>query len=452
VAKARRGVCRSPEFGTGEGEGGQQPSVDHFVAAGMSKSDASDTGPGRTPLRGTSETPDQPWLTPGVVSVGLASLGSDAGHEMTTSLLPTFLTSTLHAGPAALGAIEGVSDALTGLSKLAGGPLAADPDRRGRVASGGYLVTAFATAAIGLATAVWQVALLRAVAWTARGVRSPARDTLLVSLVPPSAYGRASGLERAGDNAGALIGPLIASALIGVLGIRHAMLLAFIPGLLAAAAITFAAREARRTVATPAGRRALSFNFTELRQAGLARTLAPAALFELGNLATTMLILRATGLLHTDGRSLTAATSVAILLYAAHNGAAMLAALAGGQAIDRLNPRVVFAAGACVYALAYAMFAVDQHAWPVLLVAFLLAGVGIGCAETAESTMVAQALPDRLRGNGYGLLGLVQSFGDLGATLVAGLIWALVSPTAAFVYVAAWMVAALVAALVIRAR
>lgn len=399
-----------------------------------------------------SRGPDGPWLTQGVVSVGLASLGSDAGHEMTTSLLPTFLTSTLHAGPAALGAIEGLSDALTGLSKLAGGPLAADPVRRGRLASGGYLVTAFATAAIGLATAVWQVALLRALAWTARGVRSPARDTLLVSLVPPSAYGRASGVERAGDNAGALIGPLIASALIGVIGIRHAMLLAFIPGLLAAAAITFAAREARRMVATPAARRTLSFNLTELRQAGLARTLAPAALFELGNLATTMLILRATGLLHADGRSLTTATSIAILLYAAHNGAATLAALTGGHAIDRLNPRVVFAAGAGVYVVAYATFAWNQHAWPVLLVAFLLAGVGIGCAETAESTMVAHALPDRLRGNGYGLLGLVQSFGDLGATLVGGLIWALVSPTAAFVYVAAWMVAALVAALVIRAR
>jgi MFS family permease len=395
---------------------------------------------------------DGSWLTPGVLSVGAASLGSDAGHELTTSLLPTFLTSTLHAGPAALGAIEGVSDALIGLSKLAGGPLAADPVRRGRIASGGYLVTAFATAAIGLATAVWQVALLRALAWMSRGLRSPARDTLLVSLVRPSAYGRASGVERAGDNAGALIGPLIASAVVGVLGIRHAMLLAFIPGILAAAAITVAAREARRTVTTPVGRRTLSFNLAELRRAGLARTLAPPALFELGNVATTLLILRATDLLHANGRSLATATSIAILLYAAHNAAAMLAALAGGHAIDRLNPRAVFALGAGVYVLAYTAFAWEQHAWPVLLGAFVLAGVGIGCAETAESTMVALALPDRLRGNGYGVLGLVQSLGDLGASLVAGLIWALISPTAAFGYVTAWMLAALLTAIVVKGQ
>jgi hypothetical protein len=86
------------------------------------------------------------WLTPGVLSVGAASLASDAGHDLTTSLLPTFLTSTLGAGPAALGAIEGVSDALIVLSKLAGGPLADESVRRTRLAAGGYLVTAVAIA------------------------------------------------------------------------------------------------------------------------------------------------------------------------------------------------------------------------------------------------------------------------------------------------------------------
>ena len=95
-----------------------------------------------------------------MVSVGAASLLSDSSHEMVTSLLPSFLTTTLGAGPAALGAIDGVADALTGVCKLAGGPLANDPSRRGRLAAGGYLGTAVATAAIGLTVAVWQVAVL----------------------------------------------------------------------------------------------------------------------------------------------------------------------------------------------------------------------------------------------------------------------------------------------------
>lgn len=392
----------------------------------------------------------QPWLTPGVLGVGAASLLSDSGHELATSLLPGFLTSTLHAGPGALGAIEGVSDALTGLSKLAGGPLSNDPERRARLASGGYLGTALATAAIGLAVTVWQVAALRALAWASRGLRSPARDSLLVSLVPRAAYGRAAGVERAGDNLGALVGPLLASLLVAVVGIRHAIFFAIIPGLGAALAITLAAREARHVVGTPQGRRTLSFNWHELRHAGIVRALTPAALFELGNVATTLLILRATDLLHVGSRSLTAATSLAILLYAAHNAAAAVAALLGGQAIDRFSPRVVFAVGGAVYVVGYAIFAWEQHAWPVLLAGFLLAGVGIGLGETAESTVVALMLPDRIRGSGFGVLGLVQSAGDLGSSLVVGLLWAAVSPTLGFLYAAAWMAASVATSALLR--
>jgi MFS family permease len=391
------------------------------------------------------------WLSPGVLGVGGASLLSDAGHELATSVLPTFLTATLHAGPGALGAIEGVSDALTGVSKLAGGPLSNDPARRARLASGGYLGTAIATAAIGLATTVWQVAVLRAVAWVSRGIRSPARDTLLVSLVPRGAYGRASGVERAGDNLGALIGPLTAAALVAAVGVRNAILFAIVPGVLAALAITVAAREARRRLGDRSGRRTLTLNLRELRRAGLPRALLPIALFELGNVATTLLILRATELLHTGGRSLTAATSLAILLYAAHNATAALAALGGGQLVDRLGAWFTFAMAPTVYVIGYAVFAWGRPGVAILLGGFVLAGAGIGFAETAESTVVALALPDRLRGSGYGVLGLVQSVGDLGASLVAGILWSVVSPTVAFAYAGAWMVASLLASTVLPA-
>lgn len=105
-----------------------------------------------------------------------------------------------------------------------------------------------------------------------------------------------------------------------------------------------------------------------------------------------------------------------------------------------------------MYVLAYLGFAWEQHSWGVLLGAFVLAGVGIGFAETAESTMVAVMLPDHLRGNGYGVLGLVQSAGDLGASLVVGVIWATVAPGLAFGYAAAWMVASLVAVALVARR
>ncbi len=395
-------------------------------------------------MSGETSQSDQPgqgrWLTPGVGGVGVASFFSDAGHEITTAVLPSFLTATLHASAGALGLIEGISDALTGVMKLLGGPLANDPARRGRLASGGYLGTALATGAIGLATSVWQAGTLRALAWTSRGLRSPARDSLLASLAPRGAYGRAFGLERAGDNLGAVAGPLLAAALVAFLGTRPTMYLAAIPGLLAAVAITVAAREARRhrAAATAAGRRA-RLELAALRRAGLLRPLLPVAAFELGNLATTLLILRATQLLHTGGRSLAAATSLAILIYAAHNAVAAAVALAGGHWIDRAGPRLVLASGALCYLLAYAGFALGPHAWPALLGCFALAGCGIGLAEPAESALVAGLLPDRLRGSGFGLLGGVQSFGDFASSAAVGLLYATVSPAAGFAYAAAWM-------------
>ncbi|EFF89531.1 conserved hypothetical protein [Streptomyces sp. e14] len=108
---------------------------------------------------GPTEPPGrtEPWLSAGVASVGAASFCSDTGHEITTALLPSLLPSTLHATPDVLGVVEGTSDALAGLAKLAGGPPADVPARRARIATGGYLGTALATGAIGLAATVWQV-------------------------------------------------------------------------------------------------------------------------------------------------------------------------------------------------------------------------------------------------------------------------------------------------------
>lgn len=393
-----------------------------------------------------AETRARPrWLTRGVGSVGAASFFSDAGHEIATSVLPTLVTVTLRSSAGVLGLIEGVADALAGVAKLVGGPLANDERRRLRMASGGYVVTALATGSIGLAATVWQVGVLRSVAWLARGVRSPARDALLASLAPPEAYGRAFGLERAGDNLGAVVGPLLAAGLVTWLGVRHTILLSAVPGLFAAVAIAFAAAEAMRH-RTPGVQRRVRLELRGLHEAGVARPLLPVSAFELGNVATSLLVLRATTLLHHGGRSIAAATSLAVLLYAAHNLAAAFVAYGGGHWLDRAGPRVVFASGAATFAAGYAVFALPSHAWPVLAGAFVLAGIGKGLAETAESALFARLLPDHLRGSGFGLLGGVQSFGDFASSAVVGVLWSAVSPLAGFAYAAGWMVVSLVAA------
>ena len=201
--------------------------------------------------------PRYPWLTPGVKGIGGASLLADIGHEIPTALLPSLITSTLGAPASALGAIEGFSDALAGVARFGGGALSDEPERRRSLAIGGYTATAVLSAAIAPATAVWQVAVLRAGAWTARGLRVPARNALLADVVPAEAYGRAYGFERAMDNFGAILGPLAAIGLIATVGTRWAIALSVIPGLLATLAIIYAIRHTPKP--TPQPKRPLRF-------------------------------------------------------------------------------------------------------------------------------------------------------------------------------------------------
>jgi MFS family permease len=185
-----------------------------------------------------------------------------------------------------------------------------------------------------------------------------------------------------------------------------------------------------------------------LQGAGVLRALAPVTLFELGNCASTLLILRATGLLHA-GRSLSAATAVAVLLFAAHNLVGSALSYPAGHLVDRRGPRAVFGAALVLFGLAYAGFAFHTRSWLLLLAFFALAGAGLGLSDTAESALVARLVPDELRGSGFGLLGGIQSLGDFASSAAVGLIWTVVSPTAAFLVAAGWMLLSLAATILV---
>jgi MFS family permease len=393
---------------------------------------------------------EEAWFTRGVAGIGGASLLADIGHEVPTALLPALLTS-MRAPASALGLIEGISDALAGAARFGGGALADDPARRRAVAVGGYTTTAVLSAGIGAATQVWQVALLRAGAWTARGLRVPARNALLADIVTPAAYGRAYGFERMMDNLGAVVGPLLALGLVAVFSVRTAILISVVPGLLAAAAIVYAIRHTPR----PAQRdkAPLRIRLRPVLRGDLGRFLGAISAFEVGNVAATLLILRATELL-TPAHGAATATTIALALYTAYNLAATLASVPAGHLADRMGKRGsahVLTAGVAAFAISYGLFAVAGGDIWVLAVPFVLAGIGIGAVETAEHSAVAALAPTELRGSAFGMLAAVQSLGNFAASGLAGLLWTLISPTVAFGYLTAWMIVA-VAGLLIASR
>jgi MFS family permease len=129
---------------------------------------------------------------------------------------------------------------------------------------------------------------------------------------------------------------------------------------------------------------------------------------------------------------------------------ATFVSLFAGRWYDRAGPRLVFATGALVYVIGYGLFSAGIHSAIAVVLAFAAAGAGIGLAEPTESAVVAQLLPDRLRSSGFGVLGAVQAAGDVVATVVAGLLYALISPAVAFGYAALWMLAAAIASGTLR--
>jgi MFS family permease len=391
------------------------------------------------PERAAAEPQSTGWFSPGVAGIGTASLLADVGHEVPTALLPSLLTTTLGAPASALGLIEGVSDGLAGLARFGGGTLSDDPSRRRAIAVGGYTTTAVLSSATGAATAVWQVGVLRAGAWAARGLRVPARNALLADIVDPAVYGRAYGFERAMDNLGALLGPVLAIGLIALVGTRGAIGLSVIPGLLATTAILYAIRHTKAPKASD--KVPIRLQVRPVLEGRLRSLFAGISAFEFGNCAATLLILRATELLE-PGRSHTTAATTALWLYVAYNGAATVTSVPAGRHADRTAPRRTLAIGVVAFGFAYAGLTRDAHGWLALAPWFILAGIGIGCVETAEHAAVAAYAPAEVRGSAFGLLAAVQSFGNFAASGIAGLLWTAASPSWAFGYLAAWMMLA----------
>jgi MFS family permease len=380
-----------------------------------------------------------------VRGIGVASLLDDVGHEIPTALLPSLLTSTLGAPAAALGIIEGVADGLGGAARLAGGALADDPQRRRTTAVGGYATTAVLSSLTGAASAAWQVGILRAGAWAARGLRSPSRNALLADAVEPAVYGRAYGFERAMDNLGAVVGPLLALALLALVGVRAAILVSVVPGLLAVVAIVYAIRHTRAP--REQERRPLRIRVRPVLHGRLGRLMGAVAAFEAGNIAATLLILRATDLL-APGRGHDRAVQIALLLYTLYNVAATLVSVPAGRVADRRGATIVLVGGVACALAGYVGFALAGASVAVLAACFLGVGVAIGCVETAEHAAVAALAPEELRGSAFGLLAAVQSFGNLIASAVAGILWTTVSPAAGLLFAAALMAVALTGLLV----
>jgi MFS family permease len=349
-------------------------------------------------------------LDPSVRTLGIVSLLNDAGSEMVYPLLPAFLLGTLGASPAALGMIEGTAEAVASLVKLVSGSISDRATRRKPFIFVGYALSACARPLIAAARTSFTVLVIRLVDRCGKGIRSAPRDALVAQVTDPASRGRAFGFQRAMDNVGAVVGPLLAAgAMALVSSLPRVFLLATIPGVLASLAVLLGVKD--RPVVPPSSSAPSAEPGGSLPR-GLPSYLVVLALFTLGNSSDTFLLLRA----QESGVSI----GLIPILWALHNLVKAGLSTPLGSLSDRIGRKLSITIGWGMYALTYLGFAMTGLPMAVL---FSVYALHYAFTEGPERALVADFAAGVRGGRAFGLYHAVTGAMLLPASLLTGALW-----------------------------
>lgn len=369
-------------------------------------------------LKSLLSLPTTVWL------LGLVSFANDAASELIYPLVPLYLASVLMAGPKALGIIEGIAEATGSLLKLFSGVLADKMRTTKYWVVGGYSLAALGRPLLALASS-WPIVLaLRFADRVGKGLRSSPRDALLALSVSPSQRGLAFGFHRAMDNAGAVIGPLLAAWLLARnMPIRDILLWTAIPGAITVALALCIREPEREHLQKPA------FSWTlQGFPPVFKRYLLVLALFTLGNSSNMFLLLRAKemGLPEYQVPLLWALVSLTAMLFSTP-----LSALS-----DRLGRTRLIVSGWGIYGLFYLFLGFNGDGLWLLWPLFAFYGLFMAATEGAEKALVSDLAPKELLGTAYGWFNLTAGIMLLPASLLFGWLWQSVTPETAFGFAA----------------
>jgi MFS family permease len=352
--------------------------------------------------------------------LGAISFLNDAASDLVYPLVPLFVAQVLGAGPRALGIIEGLANATAALLKLVSGALYDRfPRAKGWILAG-YGLPALARPAIAFATTAWTLGAMRIADRIGKGLRSAPRDALLARSVEPSRRGLAFGVHRSMDHAGAVVGPLVAAALLaGGMGLREIFLWTLVPGV-ACVALALMVREPPGALAAT---ERIDWSLATLPPA-FRTYLAIVALYTLSQASNMFLLLRAAQL------GVPAASIP--LLWAVQSTIAMLLSTPLSSLSDRVPRLWLICGGWLLYAVVFGVVgaSVDTLAGIAALLAFY--GVVLALTEGVEKAMVADLVPTQRLGTAFGWFHLVTGLALVPASAGFGWTWERFGAPAAF--------------------
>lgn len=352
--------------------------------------------------------------------LGWVSFFTDFASEMIYPLLPGFILRLRGGTPFVVGLIEGVAEAINSVFKVLSGRRSDRTGVRKPLMAFGYTVSSLARPFIALAAAWWHVLGLRFVDRLGKGIRGAPRDAMLAAFAPEGRTGAVFGFHRAMDHAGAIAGPLAATAWLAWRpeDYRGLFALTLVPGLIVIA-LAWTTREPTAPAA-PAEPPNLAWRALPTTTR---RFILVLLLFSLGNSTDAFLLIK----LESSG----VPVMWLPLAWAALHVVKSAASVGGGLLSDRIGYRAPIVAGWIYYAGIYTGFAFTESASAVTAL-FLAYGVFFGLTEGPEKALVSKLTPSSVRGTAFGFYNAALGLGVLAASLLFGAIWVSVSPAAAF--------------------
>ncbi len=354
-----------------------------------------------------------------VWAVSITSFFMDISSEMVINILPLFLSNVLGVQTALIGVIEGVAEATASVLKVFSGWLSDKLRGRKWIAVAGYAISALSKPFFYIANSWGMVAGVRWADRLGKGVRTAPRDALVADSIKSEQRGLAFGFHRAADTGGAMIGLLIAALVVwlaqstdlslGENTFRTVVLISLVPAFLAVLSLAIGARDIPR--GKEAERPKITFK-------GLGKPflifLVIVGIFDLGNSSDAFLVLRA------QERGLSVIGI--LLMLAAFNLVYTLISAPAGSLSDRIGRRKVIIGGWFVYGLIYLGFALAQQPWHIWVL-YISYGFYYGMAYGTAKAMVADLVPEDMRGTAYGTYNAILGIIDFPASLIAGLLW-----------------------------
>ena len=362
-------------------------------------------------------------LPAGVWRLGWISFFTDLASEMIYPLLPGFIMRLRGGTPFIVGLIEGIAEAVNSIFKVWSGRVSDRMGARKPLMASGYTVSSLARPLIAIAASWWHVLGLRFVDRFGKGVRGAPRDAMLASYAPEGRKGAVFGFHRAMDHAGAIAGPLIATAYLVLRpeDYRGLFALTIVPGLLVIALVWTTKEPA--SPAKPARPAIPARPVWRVLPARTRRFLLVLVLFSLGNSTDAFLLIK----LEASGVPI----AWLPLTWAALHVVKSASSVVGGLWSDRLGYRRLIVVGWIYYAVIYASLAFAES-MAIVVALFLAYGLFFGLTEGPEKALIAELSPREAHGTAFGFYNAALGLGVLAASVLFGAIWVAVSPAAAF--------------------